>query len=477
MSKAKARYASADLFAGIGGIRLGFEQAFDGRIDTVFVSDIDVPAQKTYYANFGKNPEIEGDITKVEAKDVPDIDILCAGFPCFPAGTPVIVEGGKAKKIEDIVAGDLVLTHEGRYRKVLATGHREVKRTVSLHDGTGRTVTCTPNHPILWSHSPDLPVADAEWKDAEKCPGGYWRDMVGNEWVYISGISASKPGQAITVYNMEVEEDNSYTAHGIAVHNCQAFSIAGKKKGFDDDYKGRTRGTLFFDVARIADAKKPKVIFCENVKGLPMHDKGKTYAVIKQTLEELGYTVFEKVLNSKDFGVPQNRERIYIVAFRNDIAPETFEFPDGEGIEGKCLRDILDPAPIPSKYYISDQYLAFLKDHRARHEAKGHGFGYEIKDLDGIASAIVCGGMGRERNLVIDHREHSMVPTTRIKGEINDQDIRKLTPAECIKCQGFPDDYVLPLADTHIYKQAGNSVSVPVIKAIAEKIREVLEGE
>lgn len=234
---------------------------------------------------------------------------------------------------------------------------------------------------------------------------------------------------------------------------CQAFSLAGQRKGFADDFKGMTRGTLFQDVVRICELHKPKVIFCENVKGLAIHDRGRTYRVIKGAFEELGYKVFEAVLNSKHFGVPQNRERIYIVAFREDIAPQTFEFPTHAGHK-KVIGDILEDAPIPSKYYLSDVYLETLRRHKQRHEAAGHGFGYVVRGLDEVAGAIVCGGMGRERNLVADHREHSMIPTTNIKGVINNEDIRKMTPREWARLQGFPEDYVLPLADASLYKQA-----------------------
>lgn len=252
---------------------------------------------------------------------------------------------------------------------------------------------------------------------------------------------------------------------------CQAFSFAGQRKGFDDDYKGQSRGTLFAEVVRICDYYKPKVIFCENVKGLVKHDKGRTFEVIKGAFEEIGYKVFSQVLNSKDYGVPQNRERIYIVCFRDDVAPDEFEFPEPQP-DGRTIKDILEDAPIPSKYYLSDRYLQVLREHKARHEAAGHGFGYVVRDLDGISGAIVCGGMGREGNLIKDGRPHSMTPTTNIKGEINDENIRKMTPREWARLQGFPDSFVLNQANTHLYKQFGNSVSVPVIRAIAEKIKE-----
>ncbi len=329
-------YKSIDLFAGIGGIRKGFDNAFGNTIETVFVSEWDEFAQKTYRANYHDNFKIAGDITKIPEKEIPAFDICLAGFP------------------------------------------------------------------------------------------------------------------------------------------CQAFSLAGRHMGFYDDYKGICRGTLFQDVVRICEYHHPKVIFCENVKGLTIHDKGRTFTVITKAFEQIGYKVFPKILNSKDFGVPQNRERIYIVCFKNDIAPEKFTFPSGSG-QNACIRDIMEAAPIPSKYYLSDVYMETLRRHKARHEAKGHGFGYEIKDINGIAGTIVCGGMGRERNLIIDEREHSMIPTTHITGEINKENIRKMTPREWARLQGFPDDFKLELADTHLYKQLGNSVTVTVIEAIAEEIKRVLE--
>ena len=253
---------------------------------------------------------------------------------------------------------------------------------------------------------------------------------------------------------------------------CQSFSVAGKRLGFRDD----TRGTLFFEVARIAEAKRPPLFLLENVPGLLSHDGGRTFAAILHALDGLGYGLEWQVLNSKDFGVPQNRERIFLVCFREDVAPEDFKFPEPTG-EKVSIRQIMDDAPISPKYYLSDVYLETLRRHRAHHESLGHGFGYEIKDLDGIASAIVCGGMGRERNLIIDHRPHSMKPVTHIKGEINKEDVRKMTPREWARLQGFPDNYKLPLSDVHLYKQFGNSVTVPVIAAIAKEIKKVLDGQ
>ena len=197
----------------------------------------------------------------------------------------------------------------------------------------------------------------------------------------------------------------------VAGFPCQAFSIAGFKGGFKD-----TRGTLFFDVARILQEKHPDAFFLENVKGLYGHDKGRTLDVILRTLrEDLGYYVPDpQIMNARDFGVPQNRERIFIVGFRNKAAANRFSYPKPLGVH-TTISDILEDEEVSVKYYLSNQYLRTLVNHRARHEAKGNGFGYEIIPSDGVANAIVVGGMGRERNLVVDDRLSNFVPITHIK--------------------------------------------------------------
>ncbi|MDP2453480.1 MULTISPECIES: DNA cytosine methyltransferase [unclassified Kaistella] len=252
---------------------------------------------------------------------------------------------------------------------------------------------------------------------------------------------------------------------------CQAFSIAGKRGGFED-----TRGTLFFDVAEIIKRKKPKAVFLENVKGLRSHNGGKTLATILNVLRnDLGYFVPEpQIVNAKDFGVPQNRERIYIVGFRNDLGIESFEYPKPSS-QKVTFADIKEEHVPPTKYFLSTQYLQTLKDHKARHESKGNGFGYAIIPDDQISNAIVVGGMGRERNLVLDHRITDFTPTTHIKGTVNREGIRKMTPREWARLQGFPDDYLIPVADASAYKQFGNSVAVPAIQATANEILKQLK--
>jgi DNA (cytosine-5)-methyltransferase 1 len=320
-------FSFIDLFAGIGGMRLAF-QKLNGRC--VFSSEWDKQAQVTYCTNFGEIPF--GDITKIEADDVPKHQVLVAGFP------------------------------------------------------------------------------------------------------------------------------------------CQAFSIAGYKGGFDD-----TRGTLFFDVARIIKARRPDAFLLENVKGLVGHDKGKTLSVILRTLrEDLGYFVPEpQIMNAKNFGVPQNRERIFIVGFKSKAAAERFVYPKPLKVK-KTIADIKEKEVVPVRYYLSNQYLTTLKEHRRRHSDRGNGFGYEIIADDAVANAIVVGGMGRERNLLIDDRLTDFTPTTNIKGTVNREGVRKMTPREWARLQGFPDQFKIPVSDAQAYKQFGNSVAVPAVFATAQALLKAL---
>lgn len=247
---------------------------------------------------------------------------------------------------------------------------------------------------------------------------------------------------------------------------CQAFSIAGRRGGFED-----TRGTLFFDVAEIIDTHRPRAFFLENVKGLRNHDKGRTLATILHTLRhDLGYFVPDpEILNAKNFGVPQNRERIFIVGFRDEGDYQMFRYPDIEEHQ-PSIENILEETEVSVKYYLSNTYLETLRNHRRRHEGKGNGFGYEIIPHDGIANAVVCGGMGRERNLIEDHRITNYQPVTKIKGEVNREGIRKMTPREWARLQGFPDKFVIPVSDGQAYKQFGNSVAIPAIQATGQQI-------
>lgn len=252
---------------------------------------------------------------------------------------------------------------------------------------------------------------------------------------------------------------------------CQAFSIAGKRGGFED-----TRGTLFFDVAEIIKEHKPKAFLLENVKGLRNHDKGKTLSTILNVLrEDLNYFVPDpQIINAKYFGVPQNRERVFIVGFRKDLGISSFRYPKNSAVK-TCVKDIVEKEEVSVKYYLSTQYLSTLIKHKKRHEDKGNGFGYQILNDDGIANAVVCGGMGRERNLILDHKLTNFTPVTKIKGSVNRKGIRKMTPREWARLQGFPDTYKIVVSDAQAYKQFGNSVAVPAIQATAKKILKTLD--
>ena len=256
---------------------------------------------------------------------------------------------------------------------------------------------------------------------------------------------------------------------------CQAFSMAGRRLGFKDE----TRGTLFFEIEDILKKHQPKAFFLENVKGLAIHDKGRTLTTILEHLERAGYDVVPpQILNAMDYGVPQHRERIYIIGFRKNLHVPVAEFKYPEPTSKDDLRprfrEVMEKEEVNVKYYLSDVYVETLRRHKARHEAAGHGFGYEIIDIDGVANAIVVGGMGRERNLVIDNRLTNFVPTTNIKGQVNREGIRKMTPREWARLQGFPDKFKIVVADASAYKQFGNSVAIPAIQATAKKELEIL---
>lgn len=303
-----AKFKIIDLFAGIGGIRLGFE-AQGG--ESVFTSEWDPSAQKTYQANFGELPY--GDITKIEPEEIPAFDVLLAGFPCQP------------------------------------------------------------------------------------------------------------------------------------------FSQAGLKRGFAD-----TRGTLFFNVAKIINYHRPKVVFLENVKRFKTHDGGNTFAVIKGTLEEMGYEVHAEVLNAKNFGVPQNRERIYIIGF---LGKTNFEFPKGV-IAKKILGEILEKK-VDSKYTISDKLWAGHQRRKKGHLEKGNGFGYSMFNEKSEYTSTISARYYKDGSEILIEQKN--------------KNPRKLTPREAARLQGFPEDFVIPVSDAQAYKQFGNSVAVPVIRELARRVVKEME--
>ena len=308
-----------DLFAGIGGIRLGFEEA---GCKCVFSSEWNEFSCRTYEANFHELPA--GDITKIDADDIPDHEILAAGFPCQPFS--------------------------------------------------------------------------------------------------IAGVS----------------KKNSL----------------GRPTGFQD----LTQGTLFFDVCRILAVKKPRAFLLENVRNLLSHDKGRTFQVIKSSLEELGYTVFHAVLDGQIF-VPQHRERIIIVGFRDFTGNFSFDVEPPE--HKPMLKDILDDY-VPEKYTLSDKLWRYLQDYAAKHRAKGNGFGYGIAEPSGITRTLSA-------------RYHKDGSEILIAQE--GRNPRRLTPRECARLMGFPDTFIIPVSDTQAYRQFGNSVVVPLMAEVAKLIVRRLKND
>jgi DNA (cytosine-5)-methyltransferase 1 len=295
-----------DLFAGIGGIRMPFDEL---GAECVFSSEWDKHAQITYEANYGEKPS--GDITKIKLEDIPEHDVLLAGFPCQP------------------------------------------------------------------------------------------------------------------------------------------FSNAGLKKGFSD-----TRGTMFFYIAKILEYRKPRIIFLENVKGFKSHNKGKTFKTVMRILEEMGYTMYSKVLNAKDFGVPQNRERIYMIGFLDKDV--NFEFPTPlkkDTKVGKILEEAVD-----DKYTISDRLWQGHQRRKKEHKAKGNGFGYSLFDENSKYTSTMSARYYKDGSEILIAQ----------KGK----NPRKITPREAARLQGYPDTFKIPVSDTQAYRQFGNSVAVPVIRAIVKNIAE-----
>lgn len=259
---------------------------------------------------------------------------------------------------------------------------------------------------------------------------------------------------------------NKIPDHDILVAGfpCQPFSIAGVSKkqsmGRATGFEDKTQGTLFFDVCRILKAKRPKAFMLENVKNLCSHDKGKTFKVITESLDELEYDVFYKVLDGQNF-VPQHRERIIIVGFDRKRYGEDigFEFNISPTDPKPLIKDILDDK-VDDKYTLSDKLWDYLQNYAAKHKAAGNGFGYGIADPNGISRTLSARYYKDGSEILISQEGKNP---------------RRLTPRECARLQGFPETFKIPVSDTQAYKQFGNSVVVPLIKNVAELIANKLE--
>jgi DNA (cytosine-5)-methyltransferase 1 len=320
---ANPRFKFIDLFAGIGGFRLAF-QNLGGHC--VFSDEWNKYARKTYEANFGEVPF--GDITELNENNIPDHDILIAGFPCQPFS----------------IAG------------------------VSKKNALGR-------------------------------------------------------------------------AHG---------------------FKDETQGTLFFDIVRILERKKPKIFLLENVKNLKSHDNGKTFKVIRGALEELGYSFHSQVLDGKRF-VPQHRERVVMVGFNRDYFHdrEQFQYPDMPETN-HAIKDILVDNP-DFKYTLSDKLWNYLQDYALKHKNKGNGFGFGLTDLNGISRTISARYYKDGAEILIPQEGRNP---------------RRLTPRECARLQGYPDNFIIDaVSDNQAYRQFGNSVIVPLMQTIGTNIVQELMRE
>lgn len=287
-----------------------------------------------------------------------------------------------------------------------------------------------------------------------------------NEWnkfsqqTYMANFGDMPDGD-ITQVNADDILDHDILVAGFP---CQPFSIAGVSKknslGRATGFADKTQGTLFFDVCRILEAKRPKAFMLENVKNLCSHDKGKTFKVIMESLNELGYEVFYKVIDGQLF-VPQHRERIIIVGFDRERYGSYFDFEfDIIPKEPKpVMADILEKN-VDDKYTLSDKLWTYLQNYAAKHRAAGNGFGYGIAPLEGVSRTLSARYYKDGSEVLIEQ---------------DGKNPRKLTPRECARLQGFPDSFVIPVSDTQAYRQFGNSVVVPLMAAIAKLVVKKLE--
>lgn len=252
---------------------------------------------------------------------------------------------------------------------------------------------------------------------------------------------------------------------------CQAFSISGKQKGFED-----TRGTLFFDIVRIVRHHKPKVVFLENVKNLITHDSGNTFRIILNTLSGLGYNTYYKVLNTSDYGLPQNRERVYVVAFDANLKIKSFDFPQPIG-ERVCLQSILELTP--KAKIIERDDIVYTKQYEEEFETTLYGPQLILPNRPIQIGKVGKGGQGERIYNTLGHA----ITLSAYGGGVGSKTglyqvgdvVRKLSTRECARCQGFPDSFIINPKEQQAYKQFGNSVSINVLQKIVGQIVQSLK--
>lgn len=282
-----------------------------------------------------------------------------------------------------------------------------------------------------------------------------------NEWNKFSQQTYSANFGDVPEGDITQVDASTIPDHDILVAGfpCQPFSIAGVSKklslGRATGFEDKTQGTLFFDVCRILKEKKPRAFMLENVKNLCSHDRGRTFKVICESLDELGYKIFYKVLDGQNY-VPQHRERIIICGFDKDRYGDEIEFEfDLTPVDPKpVMADILEEN-VSDRYTLTDNLWTYLQNYAAKHKAAGNGFGYGIAPLDGVSRTLSA-------------RYHKDGSEILIAQE--GKNPRRLTPRECARLQGFPDSFVIPVSDTQAYRQFGNSVVVPLMANVARLI-------
>lgn len=325
------------------------------------------------------------------------------------------------------------------------------------------SLTVAPDAPFTFI---DLFAGIGGMRIAFEKAGGHC--VYSNEWnkysqqTYFANFGEQPDGDITKV------DAGSIPDHDILVAGfpCQPFSIAGVSKkqslGRATGFEDKTQGTLFFDVCRILKEKRPKAFMLENVKNLCSHDRGRTFKVILESLDELDYEVFYQVIDGQNF-VPQHRERILIVGFdkKHFGSDIHFDFDITPVYPKPVIRDILEPE-VDEKYTLSEKLWQYLQNYAAKHKAAGNGFGYGIAPLDGVSRTLSARYYKDGSEILIEQ---------------DGKNPRKLTPRECARLQGFPDSFKIPVSDTQAYKQFGNSVVVPlmanVAKLIAQKIDEM----
>ena len=258
---------------------------------------------------------------------------------------------------------------------------------------------------------------------------------------------------------------------------CQPFSMAGKRLGFAD----ASKGTLFYDLQRIIAAKHPRIIFLENVPGLlSIHNRDengnrletKTIDTILDILrEELGYYVPDpEIINAKNFGVPQNRDRVFIVGFLERDNAIDYHYPLQGGMNPRRFGDIREQGMVDTGYYMSERYWQTLVRHKEAQKNKGRGYGYRTIGNNDFGHTLMVGGMGLERNLVVDPNNPFVETVIDPRGELNHDNIRVLTERECARMQGFPEEFEICVGKSPAYNQFGNSVAVPAIREVARTL-------